>query len=66
MPHVLMEKGDMTLGEFDKHLKGRTDFIKGTKKDSSVERKVSGWQQSRAREEGGWAWGRHVTHPRSH
>ncbi|XP_004592463.2 von Willebrand factor A domain-containing protein 5B1 [Ochotona princeps] len=40
MPHVLMEKGDMTLGEFDKHLKGRTDFIKGTKKDSSVERKT--------------------------
>ncbi|KAF7466598.1 hypothetical protein GHT09_002103 [Marmota monax] len=41
MPHVLMEKGDMTLGEFDQHLKGRTDFIKGTKKDSSAERKVS-------------------------
>ncbi|XP_008263995.3 von Willebrand factor A domain-containing protein 5B1 isoform X1 [Oryctolagus cuniculus] len=40
MPHVLMEKGDMTLGEFDQHLKGRTDFIKGTKKDSSAERKT--------------------------
>lgn len=40
MPHVLMEKGDMTLGEFDQHLKRRTDFIKGMKKDSSAERKV--------------------------
>ncbi|XP_062046019.1 von Willebrand factor A domain-containing protein 5B1 [Lepus europaeus] len=40
MPHVLMEKGDMTLGEFDQHLKGRTDFIKGTKRDSSAERKT--------------------------
>nr|XP_020024252.1 von Willebrand factor A domain-containing protein 5B1-like isoform X1 [Castor canadensis]XP_020024253.1 von Willebrand factor A domain-containing protein 5B1-like isoform X1 [Castor canadensis] len=39
-PHVLMEKGDMTLGEFDQHLKGRMDFIKGTKKDSSAERKT--------------------------
>uniref|UniRef100_A0ABI7YU01 von Willebrand factor A domain containing 5B1 n=1 Tax=Felis catus TaxID=9685 RepID=A0ABI7YU01_FELCA len=38
MPHVLMEKGDMTLGEFEQHLKGRTDFIKGMKKDSSAER----------------------------
>ncbi|KAM5248203.1 von Willebrand factor A domain-containing protein 5B1 isoform 2-T2 [Ctenodactylus gundi] len=40
MPHVLMEKGDMTLEEFDRHLKGRADFIKGTKKDSSAERKT--------------------------
>ncbi|XP_021118618.1 von Willebrand factor A domain-containing protein 5B1 isoform X2 [Heterocephalus glaber] len=40
MPHVLMEKGDMTLAEFDQYLKRRTDFIKGTKKDSSVERKT--------------------------
>nr|KAF6509056.1 von Willebrand factor A domain containing 5B1 [Rousettus aegyptiacus] len=40
MPHVLMEKGDMTLGEFDQHLKRRTDFIKGMKKDSSAERKT--------------------------
>ncbi|XP_077007135.1 von Willebrand factor A domain-containing protein 5B1 isoform X2 [Tamandua tetradactyla] len=40
MPHVLIEKGDMTLGEFDQHLKGRTDFIKGMKKDSSAERKT--------------------------
>uniref|UniRef100_A0A8C5KX45 von Willebrand factor A domain containing 5B1 n=1 Tax=Jaculus jaculus TaxID=51337 RepID=A0A8C5KX45_JACJA len=40
VPHVLMEKGDMTLGEFMQHLKGRTDFIKGTRKDSSAERKI--------------------------
>uniref|UniRef100_A0A8C9J8J4 von Willebrand factor A domain containing 5B1 n=1 Tax=Panthera tigris altaica TaxID=74533 RepID=A0A8C9J8J4_PANTA len=40
MPHVLMEKGDMTLGEFEQHLKGRTDFIKGMKKDSSAERQT--------------------------
>ncbi|XP_069893856.1 von Willebrand factor A domain-containing protein 5B1 isoform X2 [Dipodomys merriami] len=39
MPHVLMEKGDMTLGEFDQHLKGRMDFIRGTRKDNSAERK---------------------------
>lgn len=40
MPHVLMEKGDMTLGEFEQHLKGRTEFIKGMKKDSRAERQV--------------------------
>uniref|UniRef100_G1R8W0 von Willebrand factor A domain containing 5B1 n=1 Tax=Nomascus leucogenys TaxID=61853 RepID=G1R8W0_NOMLE len=40
MPHVLIEKGDMTLGEFDQHLKGRTDFIKGMKKNGSAERKT--------------------------
>nr|XP_054114797.1 von Willebrand factor A domain-containing protein 5B1 isoform X2 [Callithrix jacchus] len=40
MPHVLIEKGDMTVGEFDQHLKGRTDFIKGMKKDSRAERKT--------------------------
>ncbi|KAI4587968.1 hypothetical protein MJG53_002376 [Ovis ammon polii x Ovis aries] len=40
VPHVLMEKGDMTLGEFDQHLKGRADFIRGMKKDSSAERKT--------------------------
>ncbi|XP_054547368.1 von Willebrand factor A domain-containing protein 5B1 isoform X2 [Talpa occidentalis] len=40
MPHVLMEKGDMTLGEFEQHLKGRADFIKGMRKDSSAERKT--------------------------
>ncbi|KAL2773274.1 von Willebrand factor A domain-containing protein 5B1 isoform 2 [Daubentonia madagascariensis] len=40
MPHILMEKGDMTLGEFEQHLRGRTDFIKGMKKDSRAERKT--------------------------
>ncbi|XP_034500853.1 von Willebrand factor A domain-containing protein 5B1 [Ailuropoda melanoleuca] len=40
MPHVLMEKGDMTLGEFEQHLKGRTEFIKGMKKDSRAERQT--------------------------
>ncbi|KAL4623768.1 von Willebrand factor A domain-containing protein 5B1 [Arapaima gigas] len=40
MPHVLIEDGDMTLEEYDEHLKGRSDFIKGTKKDSSNEKKV--------------------------
>ncbi|XP_045404482.1 von Willebrand factor A domain-containing protein 5B1 [Lemur catta] len=40
MPHVLMEKGDMTLGEFEQHLRGRTDFIRGMKKNSSAERKT--------------------------
>ncbi|XP_021017194.1 von Willebrand factor A domain-containing protein 5B1 [Mus caroli] len=40
MPHVLVEKGDMTLGEYDQHLKGKADFIRGTKKDNSAERKT--------------------------
>nr|XP_014710652.2 von Willebrand factor A domain-containing protein 5B1 isoform X2 [Equus asinus] len=40
MPHVLLEKGDMTLGEFEQHLKGRTDLMKGMKKSSSAERKT--------------------------
>nr|XP_023690592.1 von Willebrand factor A domain-containing protein 5B1 isoform X2 [Paramormyrops kingsleyae] len=40
VPHVLIEDGDMTLEEYDEHLKGRSDFIKGTKKDSSNEKKV--------------------------
>ncbi|KAM7098903.1 von Willebrand factor A domain-containing protein 5B1 [Molossus nigricans] len=40
MPHVLMEKGDMTAGEFEQHLKGKADFIKGMKKDGSVGRKT--------------------------
>ncbi|XP_034876116.1 von Willebrand factor A domain-containing protein 5B1 [Mirounga leonina] len=40
MPHVLMEKGDMTLGEFEQYLKGRTEFIKGMKKDSRAERQT--------------------------
>ncbi|MEJ1282212.1 von Willebrand factor A domain containing 5B1 [Cricetulus griseus] len=40
MPHVLVEKGDMTLGEFEEHLKGKADFIRKTKKDNSAERKT--------------------------
>ncbi|XP_031235070.1 von Willebrand factor A domain-containing protein 5B1 isoform X3 [Mastomys coucha] len=40
MPHVLVEKGDMTLGEYAQHLKGKADFIRGTKKDNSAERKT--------------------------
>ncbi|XP_048872978.1 von Willebrand factor A domain-containing protein 5B1 [Brienomyrus brachyistius] len=40
VPHVLIEDGDMMLEEYDEHLKGRSDFIKGTKKDSSNEKKV--------------------------
>lgn len=54
MPHVLMEKGDMTLGEFDQHLKGRTDFIKGTKKDSSAGRKVRVTEAKAVAAELGW------------
>lgn len=41
LPHVLVENGDMTLEEYDEYLRGRGDFIKATKKDSSNERKVS-------------------------
>nr|XP_006641971.1 PREDICTED: von Willebrand factor A domain-containing protein 5B1 [Lepisosteus oculatus] len=40
MPHVLIEDGDMTPEEYDEHLKGRSDFIKGVKKDPSCEKKV--------------------------
>ncbi|XP_017563343.2 von Willebrand factor A domain-containing protein 5B1 [Pygocentrus nattereri] len=40
LPHVLIEDGDMTLEEYDEHLKGRSDYIKATKKDSSNEKKV--------------------------
>ncbi|KAK7803864.1 hypothetical protein U0070_021535 [Myodes glareolus] len=39
MPHILVEKGDMTLEEFEQHLKGKADFIRGMKKDNSAERK---------------------------
>lgn len=45
MPHILVEKGDMTLEEFEQHLKGKADFIRGMKEDNSAERKVSHrWQ----------------------
>ncbi|KFO77310.1 von Willebrand factor A domain-containing protein 5B1, partial [Cuculus canorus] len=40
MPHILMEEGDMTPAEYERHLKGKNDFIKGTKKDPSTEKKV--------------------------
>ncbi|NXJ06049.1 VW5B1 protein, partial [Odontophorus gujanensis] len=40
MPHILMEEGDMTPAEYEQHLKGKNDFIKGTKKDPSAEKKM--------------------------
>ncbi|NXI60440.1 VW5B1 protein, partial [Chloroceryle aenea] len=40
MPHILMEEGDMTPAEYERHLKGKNDFIKGTKKDASAEKKM--------------------------
>ncbi|NXM57346.1 VW5B1 protein, partial [Illadopsis cleaveri] len=40
MPHVLMEEGDMTPAEYEQHLKGKNDFIKGIKKDPSAKKKV--------------------------
>nr|XP_057940375.1 von Willebrand factor A domain-containing protein 5B1 [Doryrhamphus excisus] len=40
VPHVLMESGDMTTDEYDEFLRGRSDFIKATRKDFSDERKV--------------------------
>lgn len=42
LPHVLIEDGDMTPEEYDEHLKGRSDYIKATKKDCSNEKTVSG------------------------
>lgn len=41
LPHVLVENGDMMLEEYDEYLHSRSDFIKGTKKDASDEKKVS-------------------------
>uniref|UniRef100_A0A8C9MEC3 von Willebrand factor A domain containing 5B1 n=1 Tax=Serinus canaria TaxID=9135 RepID=A0A8C9MEC3_SERCA len=40
MPHVLMEEGDMTPAEYERYLKGKNDFIKGTKKDPSAKKKT--------------------------
>uniref|UniRef100_UPI00398F1357 LOW QUALITY PROTEIN: von Willebrand factor A domain-containing protein 5B1 n=1 Tax=Pristiophorus japonicus TaxID=55135 RepID=UPI00398F1357 len=40
MPHILMERGDMSPDQYEQHLKGRSDFIKGTKKDPSSEKKT--------------------------
>ncbi|XP_078281303.1 von Willebrand factor A domain-containing protein 5B1 isoform X2 [Rhinoraja longicauda] len=39
VPHIVMERGDMSPDEYEQHLKGRNDFIKGTKKDPSSEKK---------------------------
>ena len=41
LPHVLIEDGDMTQEEYDEHLRGRNDYIRATKKDSSNEKKVN-------------------------
>ncbi|XP_039559090.1 von Willebrand factor A domain-containing protein 5B1 [Passer montanus] len=40
VPHILMEEGDMTPAEYERHLKGKNDFIKGTKKDPSAKKKT--------------------------
>ncbi|KAJ7306552.1 hypothetical protein JRQ81_009915 [Phrynocephalus forsythii] len=40
MPHILMEEGDMSPAEYERHLQGRSDFIKGMRKDPSVEKKM--------------------------
>ncbi|XP_072333843.1 von Willebrand factor A domain-containing protein 5B1 [Scyliorhinus torazame] len=40
MPHILIESGDMTADEYEQFLKGRNDFIKGTRKDPSSEKKA--------------------------
>ncbi|XP_072282173.1 von Willebrand factor A domain-containing protein 5B1 isoform X2 [Pyxicephalus adspersus] len=39
-PHILMEEGDMTPYEYEQFLKGKSDFIRGTKKDPSAEKKT--------------------------
>lgn len=57
MPHVLVEKGDMTAGEFEQHLKGKTEFIKGMKKDCGAERKVSVTEGESGVAGLGWHWG---------
>uniref|UniRef100_A0A4W3H325 von Willebrand factor A domain containing 5B1 n=1 Tax=Callorhinchus milii TaxID=7868 RepID=A0A4W3H325_CALMI len=41
LPHILMEGGDMSPDEYEQHLKGKSDFIKGSKKDPSSEKKVT-------------------------
>ncbi|XP_063798225.1 von Willebrand factor A domain-containing protein 5B1 [Pseudophryne corroboree] len=40
LPHILMEEGDMTPYEYEQFLKGKSDFIRGTKKDPSAEKKT--------------------------
>ncbi|XP_018428154.1 PREDICTED: von Willebrand factor A domain-containing protein 5B1 [Nanorana parkeri] len=39
-PHILMEEGDMTPYEYEQFLRGKSDFIRGTKKDPSTEKKT--------------------------
>ncbi|KAE8594665.1 hypothetical protein XENTR_v10019739 [Xenopus tropicalis] len=39
-PHILMEEGDMTPSEYEQFLRGKSDFIRGTKKDPSPEKKT--------------------------
>ncbi|XP_074162141.1 von Willebrand factor A domain-containing protein 5B1 isoform X2 [Sminthopsis crassicaudata] len=40
IPHILMEQGNMTYGQFEQHLKGRIDFTKGTKKMINSQKKM--------------------------
>ncbi|KAG9482755.1 hypothetical protein GDO78_011409 [Eleutherodactylus coqui] len=40
LPHILMEDGDMTPYEYEQFLRGKSDFIRGTKKDPSPEKKT--------------------------
>ncbi|KAG9329114.1 hypothetical protein JZ751_007613 [Albula glossodonta] len=40
MPHVLIENGDMTPEEYEEHLRGKSDYIRGMKRDPSDEKKV--------------------------
>ncbi|XP_068097859.1 von Willebrand factor A domain-containing protein 5B1 isoform X2 [Hyperolius riggenbachi] len=40
LPHILMEEGDMTPYEYELFLRGKSDFIRGTKKDPSPEKKT--------------------------
>ncbi|XP_028663510.1 von Willebrand factor A domain-containing protein 5B1 isoform X2 [Erpetoichthys calabaricus] len=40
VPHILIEEGDLSTEEYEEHLKGRSEFIKGIKKDASCEKKA--------------------------
>ncbi|KAM9296999.1 von Willebrand factor A domain-containing protein 5B1, partial [Gastrophryne carolinensis] len=40
LPHILMEEGDMTPYEYEQFLRGKSDFIRATKKDPSPEKKT--------------------------
>ncbi|KAM8927489.1 von Willebrand factor A domain-containing protein 5B1 isoform 2-T2 [Pelodytes ibericus] len=40
LPHILIEEGDMTPYEYEQFLRGKSDFIRGTKKDPSAEKKT--------------------------